>query len=196
MRGHELGSLHPAEQFVRVAAHVPGDDFISHDASFGVDDETAPLGHAFRFDHHVEIPGQRSGGIGEHGILDFLYGLRGIVPRLVDEMAVARNRIDLASDGFEIFIFFSEILKLRGAHEREVGRVEEEHAPLAQHFSLGDGTESVVLVALYGEIGNFFLNQGHGWFNLHSYFLRLAITNHKKIIRGFRLLVKRECRCL
>ena len=169
MRGHELGSLHPAEQFVRVAAHVPGDDFISHDASFGVDDETAPLGHAFRFDHHVEIPGQRSGGIGEHGVLDFLYGLRGIVPRLVDEMAVARNRIDLASDGFEIFIFFSEILKLRGAHERKVRRIEEKHGPLPEDIGLGHGLEGVVLKSLNAEFAYFLIDQGHNyllWFSL------------------------------
>ena len=135
-------------------------------------------------------------GISQHGILDLLDALGGVMPRLMDEVGIAGNRVDFAADGLEFLIEIGQILQFRGAHEGKIGRIEEEHAPLAQHFSLGDGTESVVLVALYGEIGNFFLNQGHGWFNLHSYFLRLAITNHKKIIRGFRLLVKRECRCL
>ena len=83
------------------------------------------------------------------------------MPRLVDEMAVARNRIDLASDGFEIFIFFSEILKLRGAHERKVRRIEEKHGPLPEDIGLGHGLEGVVLKSLIDQGHNYLL-----WFSL------------------------------
>ena len=81
------------------------------------------------------------------------------MPRLVDEMAVARNRIDLASDGFEIFIFFSEILKLRGAHERKVRRIEEKHGPLPEDIGLGHGLEGVVLKSLNAEFAYFLIDQ-------------------------------------
>ena len=109
----------------------------------------------------------------------------------MDEVGIAGNRVDFAADGLEFLIEIGQILQFCGAHEGKIGRIEEEHAPLAQDVRLGDSPESVVLVALYGEIGNFFLNQGHGWFNLHSYFLRLAITNYIKNYKGYSIFLSR-----
>ncbi len=83
------------------------------------------------------------------------------MPGLVDKVGIAGNGVDFAADGLEFLVEVGQVLQLCGAHKGEVSRIEEEHAPLAQYVRLGNSTESVVLVALYGEIGNFFLNQGH-----------------------------------
>lgn len=84
------------------------------------------------------------------------------MPRLVDEVGVAGDGINLAVHGQELVVEIGQILQLRGAHEGEVGGIEKEHAPLAQHVRPGDGSEGVMLIALHGKIGNFFLDEGHG----------------------------------
>ena len=162
MLRHELAGLHLPQKFIGIPAHIAGVDLISHDFPFGVHDEAAPLGHAIRLDIDLKIFGQTMGGVGQHGILDILDALGSVMPRLMDEMGIAGNRVDFAADGLEFLIEIGQILQFCGAHKGKIGRIEEEHAPLAQDVRLGDSSESVVLVALYGEIGNFFLNQGHG----------------------------------
>ena len=76
-------------------------------------------------------------------------------------MGVAGDGVDLAAYRLELLVEVGQILQLRGADEGEVSGIEEKHAPLTQHICLADSTEGVVLVALNGKIGNFFLNQGH-----------------------------------
>ena len=52
----ELASLQLAQQFIGVAPHVSGIDFISHDFSLGIHDKGTPLCHAVRFDIYFKIP--------------------------------------------------------------------------------------------------------------------------------------------
>ena len=40
------------------------------------------------------------GGVGQHGILDILDALGSVMPRLMDEMGIAGNRVDFAADGW------------------------------------------------------------------------------------------------
>ena len=59
-------------------------------------------------------------------------------------MRIARHGVDLAIGGLELVVKRGQVLQLRRAHEREVRRVEEEHAPVAQHVVLRDGGELVL----------------------------------------------------
>ena len=58
------------------------------------------------------------------------------MPCLVHEVGVAGDRVDLASNFLELGVVAGQILKFSGAHEGEVGRVEEEQGPVAEHISL------------------------------------------------------------
>ena len=111
------------------------------------------------------------GGVGQHGILDILDALGSVMPRLMDEMGIAGNRVDFAADGLEFLIEIGQILQFCGAHKGKIGRIEEEHAPLAKHIGLGNGPEGIVLIALDGKIRNFFLDQGHKMTSIHHFLL-------------------------
>ena len=84
-------------------------------------------------------------------------------------MAVAGHTVDFAARSLKFLILVGQILQLRGAHKGEVGGIEEKHAPLSQYIRLGSGAEGVILIALDGEIGNFFLNQGHRNTSIHNF---------------------------
>ena len=156
---NELQSLNAAEEFVRVAADVAGDDFVGNNLAFRIDDEGAAFRESGIFNQHIKRAGERRGRVGEHRVLDFLDGFGGIVPRFVDEMRVAGNRVDFAADFLEFFVLVREVFEFRRANESEVRRVEEEHTPLAEHVFLGDGNEAVVLVGLDREVRDFFIDQ-------------------------------------
>jgi hypothetical protein len=64
-------------------------------------------------------------------VADLLDGLRGVVPRLVREVRVGRHAVDLDAELLEGVVVVGQVLELRRADEGEVGRVEDEHAPLA-----------------------------------------------------------------
>ena len=166
---HELARLYLPQQLVGVPAHIAGVDLIGHDFSLGVDNEAAPLRHAVGFNVDLKILCQTMCGIGQHGILDLLDALGGVMPRLMDKVGIAGNGVNFAADGLEFIVEVCQVLQLRGAHKGEVGGIEEKHAPLSQYIRLGSGAEGVILIALDGEIGNFFLNQGHRNTSIHNF---------------------------
>ena len=169
MLRHELARLYLPQQFVGVPAHIAGVDLIGHDFPLGVDNEAAPLRHAVGFDVDLKILCQTMCGISQHGILDLLDALGGVMPRLMDKVGIAGNGVNFAADGLEFIVEVCQVLQLRGAHKGEVGGIEEKHAPLSQYIRLGSGAEGVILIALDGEIGNFFLNQGHRNTSIHNF---------------------------
>ena len=136
------------QQLVGVAAHVAGVDLIGHDLPLGVHHKGAPLGHAVGLDIDLEVLGQGVGGVGQHGVLNLLDALGGVMPGLVDEMGVAGDGVDLAAGGLEVGVLVGQVLQLRGADEGKVGGVEEEHRPLAQDIGLGDRLECPLVVGL------------------------------------------------
>ena len=162
MLGHELARLHAAQKLGGVAADVAGVHLVAHDAALGVHDEAAALGHALVLDVHVEDVGELVRGVGQHRVRQVLDVLGRIVPRLVREMRVARHGVDLAIGGLELVVKRGQVLQLRRAHEREVRRVEEEHAPVAQHVVLRDGGELVLAERLDGEVVDLAVDHGHG----------------------------------
>ena len=166
---HELAGLHLPQQLVGVPAHIAGVDLVGHNFSLGVDDEAAPLCHAVGFDVDLKILCQTMRGIGQHGILDLLDTLGGVMPRLMDKVGIAGNCVDLTAGRLELGVLICQVLQLRGAHKGEVGGIEEKHAPLSQYIRLGNGVKGVILVALDREIGNFFLNQGHRDTSIHNF---------------------------
>ena len=80
-------------------------------------------------------------GISQHGILDLLDALGGVMPRLMDKVGIAGNGVNFAADGLEFIVEVCQVLQLRGAHKGEVGGIEEKHAPLSQYIRLGSGAE-------------------------------------------------------
>ncbi len=155
----ELQGLHAAEEFVRITTDISGNDFVGNDFAFRVDDEGAAFRETGVFDQNVKRAGECRGRVGEHRILNFLNRLGRVVPGFVNEVRVAGNRVDFAADFLEFFVFVREVFEFRRANEGEVCRVEEEHAPLAEHVFLGDGYEAVILVGLDREVRDFFINQ-------------------------------------
>ena len=161
MLGHELAGLHATEQLVGVAAHVARGHFVRDDLAVGVHDEASSLGQAVLFDKHLEVARQSMRRVGQHGVLDLLNALGSVVPRLMHEMGVRGNGVDLAPGGLELVVLVGQVLKLGGTHEREVGRVEEEHAPLAQDVVLGHRLEFAILKRLHAEISYLFVDHRH-----------------------------------
>jgi len=96
----------------------------------------------------------RPGGIGEHGILDLLDAVRGIVPCLVHEVRVGAYRIYFHAEAFEVLVLVSHIFQFGRTYESEVGGIEEEYRPLAEHVLVGHGLEFTVVIGLYFEFGN------------------------------------------
>ena len=93
------------------------------------------------------------------------------MPRLVDIVGIAGDRINLASCRVELLIEIGQILQLCGADKSKVRRIEEKYTPLVQYIRFAHGAKSVVLITLHGKIGDFFLDQGHG---LSSFILNIS----------------------
>ena len=150
------------QQLGGVAADVAGIHLVAHDLALGVHHEASALGHALLLDVDVEDVSQLVRGVGQHRVRQLLDVLGRVVPRLVREMRVARHRVDLAVRFLELVVQRAEVFQLGRAHEREVGRVEEEHAPLPQHVVLRHRFEVVVVERLDGEVVDFLVDHGHG----------------------------------
>ena len=105
------------------------------------------------------------GRIGEHGIADLLDAVGSVMPCLVHEVGVGRDREDLAAGCLERIILVREVLELGRADKGEICGVEEEYAPLAEDIGLADGLERVIDISLYGEIRNFLVDQRHSMFS-------------------------------
>ena len=84
------------------------------------------------------------------------------MPGLVDEVGVAGDGVDLAADGLELGVQVGQILQLCGADEGEVGGIEKEHRPLAQHVRLAHRDKGALVVGLHLKGTNLFLNHRHG----------------------------------
>lgn len=53
----------PVLHVLGIPAHISGQHFIGHNTTLGIDDKSAALRHAVRFDQHIEIADQRAGGV-------------------------------------------------------------------------------------------------------------------------------------
>jgi len=151
MGGHVLGRTDLAQQLHGVAADALGGDFHELDHAFGVDQEGAAVSQALAGAHHAEVVGDHARGVADHGVLDLADGRRGVVPGLVREVGVGRDRIDLHAELLELGVVVGQVLQLRRADEGEVGRVEEHHRPLALQVGVADLDELAALIGLGGE---------------------------------------------
>lgn len=71
-----MAGLHPAQQFIGIAAHIAGKNFIGYDFTFGINNKAAAFRHTVRLDVYPKISRQGMGGIGQHGVLDFADALQ------------------------------------------------------------------------------------------------------------------------
>ena len=67
--------------------------------------------------------------------------LAGVVPGLVAEVRVGRHCVNFDVHLLEHVVLLAEVFEFGRADEGEVGRVEEEHGPLALHVLFGDFVE-------------------------------------------------------
>src|SRR5690606_11100157 len=144
--GHVLGCLDLAQQLFGSASDTKVVYFHHLDLAFRVDHEGAAQGEAFLFDQHAEVFGNAAGRVGDHREADLLDGRRAVMPRLVREVCVGGDRIDFHTQFLEFLVVVRKIFKFRRADEGEVGRVEENHAPLALEVGFGDGDVLAVVV--------------------------------------------------
>ena len=92
----------------------------------------------------------------------FLMFSGSVVPRPLCAKCVSHvPRRSRSSPPGSLVVQRAEVFQLRRAHEREVGRVEEEHAPLPQHVVLRHRFEVVVMERLDGEVVDFLVDHGH-----------------------------------
>src|SRR5690606_41354063 len=80
---------------------------------------------------------------------------------LVREVRVGGNSVDLDAELLELFILLSEVFKFGRAHEREVGRVENEYRPLAGNGFVADFDKLAVVVGGCFERLDLRIDQGH-----------------------------------
>ena len=88
-------------------------------------------GKTLFFDHDVEVTCDRTGGITDHRVTDFVDRFRCIVPGLVGEMCIGRDAVDFNAQGFEGVVMIRQVTELGGADKGEVGRVKEHDGPFA-----------------------------------------------------------------
>ena len=96
-----------------------------------VDHEGAAVGQALLFDQHVEIARKRQRRVADQRILHLPDRVGGVVPGLVREVRVGGDAVDLHAQLLEFRVAVGQIAEFGRANEREVGRVEHEHGPLA-----------------------------------------------------------------
>ena len=84
------------------------------------------------------------------------------MPGLVGEMGVGGHAVDLDAELLEGGVIVGEVFQLGGAHEGEVGGVEENNRPLAVQIGVADVNELAVLqgARLEGLDGG--VDEGHG----------------------------------
>ena len=136
--------------------------FSYDDLAFGVDDERAAFGHAVFFDEHLEVARNGERRVAEHRELHLADGGGRTVPGLVREVRVGRDGVDLNAELLELFVVVGEVFELGRAHEREVGRVEEDDGPVTLEVGVGDGLELALMEGFGLEGQDFGLEQRHG----------------------------------
>ena len=146
MRGHVLGGLDLAQQVFGVAADALGGHFDGLDDALRVDDEGAAVGQALAFAHVVKVAGDGARRVADHRVLDLADGLGAVVPGLVREVGVGGHRVDFHAHLLELGVVVGHVAQFGRADEGEVGRVEEEHRPLALDIGVGHLDELAGLV--------------------------------------------------
>jgi len=113
------------------------------------------------FAQAVKILADLPGRIAQHGVLDLADRVGSIVPGLVHEVRVGGNGIDLYAHFLQFFVMVGDVAQLSRTHKGEVGGVEEEHGPLAQHVFFGDFNELAVFEGLGFERFDRGVKHGH-----------------------------------
>ena len=101
------------------------------------------------------------GGVSQHGIVDLLDPVRGIVPCFVNKMGIGGHGVDFATDALKLLILVRQVLQLRGTHKGKVGGIEEKYAPHAQNILLRNEFEIVFVERVGAKIGNFLIDHRH-----------------------------------
>lgn len=153
VRSNEESGFYLAEEFVGVTADAVVLNFGNLDLAFGVYEESTAVSETFFFDVHTKAACQNTRGVSEHGILDLLDAIASVVPCLVGEVGVGAYRVNFNALGLELFVLFGEVNQFGGAHESEVGGVEEENGPLASDVCAANGLKLAVVVGLNFELG-------------------------------------------
>ena len=159
MLGDELQRLQLAEKLVRVAPDVAGVDLVGDDLALGIHDERPALRHAVALDEHIEIAREHMRRIAEHRERDVLDAVGMVMPSLVHEMRIRRDGVDLAALRLEFRVAVLQVLELRRADEREIRRIEEEHAPLPEHILARHRAERIVLERLDRKLADLFVDK-------------------------------------
>ena len=136
------------------------------DRALRVDHERAAQSQAFFGDVHAESVGQCVRGVAHQRELCLAHGRRGFVPHLVREVRVGRNDVDLSAGLLEFCIVVSSIFHFGRAVERERGRHEDQHGPLALERLFRNGDELAVVESFGLERLNLRINQRHSGFRL------------------------------
>ena len=148
MSGDILRGLDLAKQVRGVAADAFSRHFHRLDDAVGIDDERATIGQAFVLAHDFEIARDRAGRIADHRVLDLADRFGAVVPSLVCEVRVRRDRVDLDAEPLQFSVMIGEIAEFGRANEGEVGRIEEEDRPFALDVGFGDLNELALLESL------------------------------------------------
>ncbi|VXA78638.1 conserved hypothetical protein [Aeromonas salmonicida] len=141
-----LSGFDLAQQFQRVTTDATSVDFNDLDDALRVDNEGATVSQASFFDHDAEVAGDGAGRVTNHRILDLLDGVGSVVPRLVSEVGVGGDRVDLDAQLLEFGVVVSQVTQLGRANEGEVSRVEEHHGPLAFQVCVRHLNELAIVV--------------------------------------------------
>lgn len=116
-------------------------DFAQFDHAFRIDNEGTAQGNTVIVDQDIEVTADLSAWIADHRELDFLDGVRCVVPALVNEMGIGRNGVDFHTQFLEFFVMVSQIAQFGRANKREVGRIEEYDRPFAFQVCIGNFDE-------------------------------------------------------
>ena len=85
------------------------------------------------------------------------------MPRLVGEVGVGRDRVDLDAQALELGVAVSQVAQLGGADEGEVGRIEEHDGPLALEVGVAHLDELAVVERSCLEGLDLGVDERHGW---------------------------------
>lgn len=109
----------------------------------------------------IELSGKDMGWIGEHRETNLPNGRRGGVPCFVGEVRVGGDGVYLDPECLESFVLFGEVSQFGRADKREVSRVEEEYAPLAEQVFMRNIEETSITEGLDVEWLDGVVDDGH-----------------------------------
>src|SRR5690606_5354529 len=156
-----LSSLDLAQQLGSDTADTVVVNFHYFDVAFGVNHESTAQGNAFFFNQHVEVASERVGRVTDHRVVHLTDGVGRVVPSLVREVCVGRHGIDLNTQLLEFSVLIGQVFQFSRTYEREVGRVENEHGPLARNRFVADVYKLAVMVGSCLKRLDLRIDQGH-----------------------------------